>query len=30
MAEQQIIQNPSVTPGALKIELSGGYVTAIY
>lgn len=28
MAEQ-IIQNPSVTPGALKIELSGGYVTAI-
>lgn len=29
MAEQQIIQNPSVTPGALKIELSGGYVTAI-
>ena len=29
MAEQQIITNPSVTPGALKIELSGGYVTAI-
>ena len=29
MAEQQIIQNPSITPGALKIELSGGYVTAI-
>jgi hypothetical protein len=28
MAEQ-IIQNPSITPGALKIELSGGYVTAI-
>ena len=28
MAEQ-IIRNPSVTPGDLKIELSGGYVTAI-
>lgn len=28
MAEQ-FIQNPSVTPGDLQIELSGGYVTAI-
>ena len=26
---QQIITNPSITPGALKIELSGDYVTAI-
>ena len=26
---QQIITNPSITPGALQIELSGGYVTAI-